>query len=301
MYTLELSVLLHRALETRLGALQDRLAVDHWQDDPEGLHQVRIASRRVRAVLDLVDRELYPSYDRQARKLRRLTRALGGPRELDVHAMLLDRFGPRLGKDSTAAALEHVQEQFGAAQRKARAGMAKALDRMSLKHLDQLLEVPSLANPFAAGELGTGAWECLAPWLERAFLPLPALVGEEDALALHSARIDVKKLRYTLEILAPAFAAEPSGPLRLLKAFQTALGDHHDLATLATRLEEVLAGLQDRNRTALAAGVRALLALVAEERQCAYEQFRVLALATSLEAFQTSLKRLLMAIEGGES
>ena len=170
-----------------------------------------------------------------------------------------------------------------------------------MKHLDQLLVVPSLTNPFAADELGTGAWECLAPWLDRAFLPMAALVDQEDGPALHSVRIDVKKLRYALEILAPAFAAEPAGPLRLLKAFQTALGDHHDLATLETPLATLLEDLQHRNRTALAEGLRTLLALVAEARQCAYEQFRVLALATSPDAFRTSLKRLFMALDGGES
>jgi len=300
MHTLELSVLLHRSLESRLGYLLERLAVPDWQDDPEGLHQVRVASRRVRAVLDLVDRDLYPAYDRQARKLRKLTQALGGPREMDVHALLLERLAPRLSGTPAGAALEHVLEQFGAVLGKARAGMLKDLDRLSLKRLGQVLEVPSLANPFAPGELETGAWECLTPWLEKALLPMPGLVDREDATALHQVRIDVKRLRYALEILAPAFAAEPTGPLRLLKAFQTALGDHHDLATLAARLEELRDGLAARNRPALAAGLETILGLVAEDRQCAYEQFRVLARATSPEAFQAGLKRLLMAIEGGE-
>ena len=125
MYTLELSVLLHRALEARMAVLQDRLGVSGWEDDPEGLHQVRVASRRVRAVLDLVDRDLYPAYDRQARKLRRLTRALGAPREMDVHVMLLEGFGPRLAHSPAAVALEHVLERFGEAQAKARGRMLR--------------------------------------------------------------------------------------------------------------------------------------------------------------------------------
>ena len=180
MYSVELSVLLHRALQTRMTLLQEKLAIPDWQEDPEGLHQVRVGSRRVRAVLDLVDRGLYPAYDRQTRKLRKLTRALGLPREMDVHESLLEALRPRLGEGSPMAALEHAQERFGSAQRKARAEMLKELDQLSLKHLDQLLEVPNLTNPFAVGDLGTGAWECLTPWMERAFLPMPALLDEED-------------------------------------------------------------------------------------------------------------------------
>jgi CHAD domain-containing protein len=278
--------------------LQEKLAIPDWQDDPEGLHQVRVGSRRVRAVLDLVDRDLYPAYDRQTRKLRKLTRALGLPREMDVHESLLEALRPRLGEGSPMAALEHAQERFGAALRKARAEMLKELDRLSLKRLDQLLEVPNLTNPFAVGDLGTGAWECLTPWMERAFRPMPALLDEEDGPALHGVRIDVKRLRYALEILAPAFATEPSDPLRLLKAFQKALGDHHDLATLEDRLQDLHTGLVERHRPTLAEGTRTLLALVTEGRQCAFEQFRVLALATGLEAFQASLKRLLLPPEG---
>ena len=296
MYTLELSVLLHRALEARVAALQEKLEVPGWQDDPEGLHQVRVSSRRVRAVLDLVDPSLYPAYDRQTRKLRKLTRALGRPREMDVHDLLLSAFRPRIahGPAGLEASLEHILECFAAGQRKARAEMLKELEGLSLKRLGQLLEVPSLANPFTAGDLGAGAWATLEPWLERAFAPMPGLVDQEDGTALHALRIDLKRLRYALEILTPAFALEPSGPLRLLKALQKALGDHHDLATLEDRLQPLLQALLERDRPALAEGTRAILALVAEGRQCAFEQFRVLALGTSLEAFQAGLQRLLL-------
>ena len=302
MYTLELSVLLHRALEARVAALQEKLDVAGWQEDPEGLHQVRVGSRRVRAVLDLVDPSLYPAYHRQARKLRKLTRALGRPREMDVHDTLLAGLRPRIaqGPAGLEHTLEHILEHFAAAQRKARAEMLKELDGLSLKRLGQLLDVPSLANPFAAGDLGADAWATLAPWLERAFAPMPGLVDQEDGTALHALRIDLKRLRYALEILTPAFALEPTGPLRLLKALQKALGDHHDLATLEDRLQPLLQGLVARDRPALAEGARAILALVAEGRQCAFEEFRVLALGTSLEAFQAGLRRLLPADDGEE-
>ena len=89
MYCLELSILLHRALEGRVETLMNDLSVAGWQADPEGLHEVRVASRRVRAVLDLVQPGLYPGFKRQCRKLKDLTRALGRTREMDVHMAIL--------------------------------------------------------------------------------------------------------------------------------------------------------------------------------------------------------------------
>ena len=54
MYCVELAILLHRALEARVEKLMNSLAKPDGRTDPEGLHEVRVASRRVRAVLDLV-------------------------------------------------------------------------------------------------------------------------------------------------------------------------------------------------------------------------------------------------------
>ena len=54
MHPAELAILLHRALEVRLARLQELLDGDHWVEDTEQLHQVRVAARRLGAVLDLV-------------------------------------------------------------------------------------------------------------------------------------------------------------------------------------------------------------------------------------------------------
>jgi CHAD domain-containing protein len=291
MYSVELSVLLHRALEARVGALLDRLAVEHWEQEPEALHQVRVASRRMRAVLDLVDRELYPSYDRQARKVRKLTRALSRTRELDVHASLLEGLRPRLAGPGGGAALEHALEHLGHRARKARSSMLKDLKRLSLKGLPQLLEVPVMSNPFAPGNLELGTWTCLEPWLEGVLTAIPGLLDQEDAPALHALRIRVKRLRYSLEVLAPAFPANPEAQLNHLRGLQKALGGHHDLATLETFLQELHQGLLERARPVLAKGIRELIVLLCEERLCAFEQFRALAMGTPGEALRASLKR----------
>ena len=300
MYTVELSILLHRALESRVASLQERLAIPGWQEQPEPLHQVRVISRRVRAVLDLLDQTLYPAFERQSRTVRKLTRALGRTREMDVHGHLLEAMEPELAHapGPASAALEYALEQLDTHKERARLAMAKDLDKLSLKRLDQLLVVPTLSDPFAPGNPGAEVWDCLAPWVERAFEPMAGLLEREDGTALHELRIDVKRLRYTLEILAPAFVVEPLEPLKLLKGLQGALGDHHDLATLEDLLRLQCQDLGARRRLALVAGLEVLLNRVHGERLAAFERFRSLVRNTSPDAFRDSLKALLLPREG---
>lgn len=288
MYCAELSILLHRALEARMETLMNRFSPD-WQQEPEALHEVRVASRRVRAVLDLVEPHLYPGYKRQTRKLKRLTRALGRTREADVHLHILAVLGGRQAGPCAGPAMEHALEAIAGQRRKAMAAMAKDLLRLNLKNLPALLQVSSLPDPFRAGDLPGDIWNCLGPWLDGAF-PTAALLDQEDARALHLLRIRVKRLRYALEVLAPAFRTPPEAQLKLLKGFQTALGEHHDLATLEVELESLHRGLETRQRPILAAGTLELLTQLDEERLIGFEAFRALAVGTSKDHFIASLR-----------
>ena len=290
MFCLELAVLLHRALEARVETLMQLMAEPGWQGDADGLHDVRVASRRVRAVLDLVQPDLYPGYRRQTRKLRMLTRALGRTREMDVHMAILEDLGRQVPDQAGGPVLEHLLEAIGHRQRKARRAMAATLEGLCLKHLPRLLQVPSLPDPFRPGDLAGAVWAGLEPWLEGAF-PTPDLLDQDDPAALHALRIRIKRLRYALEILAAGFQSPPEAQLRHLRALQTALGDHHDRATLEAFLARLHQGLANRGRTRLAAGAASFLVHLGEERLIAFEQYRALAVGLAREAFLASLRQ----------
>ena len=289
MYCLELSILLHRALEGRVETLMSSLSVADWQGDPEGVHEVRVASRRVRAVLDLVQPGLYPGFKRQSRKLKTLTRALGRTREMDVHIAILEEMSSRVPGHSTCSGMEHALEAVEASRRKARKTMARELEGLSLKSLPEMLQVPSLPDPFRAGDLIGTLWNCLEPWVEGAF-PGPQLLDQEEVLALHALRIRVKRLRYALEILAGGFPAPPERQLKHLRTLQTALGSHHDLATLEALLTGLHQGLVARGRAVLAAGTLEVLDHLGEDRLIAFEQFRALAVGLPKEKFISDLR-----------
>ena len=272
----ELSLLLHRALEPRLSRLLELCRVDGWQEDPEGLHQVRIASRRVRAVLDLVDPELYPSFKKHEKHLRRLTKALGITRELDVHAATLESLKALNTNTLRGATIEYLLELLERERSKSRRSMARDLAKISLKGLDRMLETPAFPNPLMMTALPSAVWACLEPWIRRVEETMPQLLDQEDAGGLHALRIQVKQLRYTLEVLESAFPAPLEDSLSRLRIIQTTLGLHHDHSLLEALLRGVQAALMANDRVVLASGVMDLLGLVAGDRQGLYMRFQTL-------------------------
>ncbi len=79
-----------RLLQRLAGALRRHLPAAIAGDNT-GVHQARVASRRLREAVPVLSTGLKGSKAGKAtRKIRRLTRALGTVRELDVTLLLLD-------------------------------------------------------------------------------------------------------------------------------------------------------------------------------------------------------------------
>ena len=273
MHPAELAILLHRALEVRLARLQELLAAPDWAEDMEPLHQVRVAARRLGAVLDLVDAEAYPAHKGHRRALKDLVDTLGLTRELDVHAEHLRdcHLGSRTPCQS--AVIEHLQERVDRSRLRARKEMRRELDRLKLPDLHRLLNVPSLPSPFQSTSLQEAAWTALEARAEAALAGLPDLMAQEDPAALHKERVRLKKLRYALEALESAFAVPPEAVTDRLKVLQSTLGEHHDLAALEALLWEEEARLRSHDRVVLCGGILEVLGEVAEARRAAFVRF----------------------------
>jgi hypothetical protein len=208
---------------------------------------------------------------------------------MDDHIAIMEDTGRQVPGLSTCSGMEHALEVIEGRRRKARKAMARGLARLNLKNLPHLLLVPSLPDPFRLGDLTGAVWNCLEPWLEGAF-PGTQLLDQEDARALHALRIRIKRLRYALEVLGPGFATPPEPQLKHLRALQSALGNHHDRATLEALLTDLHQGLATRGRPVLAAGTADLLIHLGEERLIAFEHFRALAVGTPKEKFISGLR-----------
>lgn len=291
----DFALLIHRALEPRLARLLELTLDPAWFRDPETLHQVRLASRRMRTVLELAEPDHYPRYRRHAKVLRQLTVALGLPRELDVHVLRLQALKELDPNPIQEAVVEHLQEKLDRRRRRQCKDMEQELASLDLQDLASLREGMMLPEPDGQALLRQEVWTRLELFARPLDAELAPLLEQESAEALHAYRIHVKCLRYALEILEPAFPQSMGEWLVDLKRMQTLLGDHHDFAQLEAFLWEAHAGLASRSRTMLAMGTLDVLGVVAEERRNRYEQFRSLGQQLAQASLEARLRQALEA------
>ncbi len=104
-----------------------------------GVHQARVASRRLRESVPILATGLKRSKARKVRsKIRRLTRALGTVRELDVTLRLLDDLA--MAEDVPRRAVEAVRARVLAEREAGRSVMLKRLDRVKMDKLHRRLD-----------------------------------------------------------------------------------------------------------------------------------------------------------------
>ncbi len=256
--------------------------------DPEGVHDMRVASRRLRAALGLFAPWLGKKQVQQAgRSLRRLTRALGTVRELDVLRIRLDELASRASPERKLA-IETIDSRIARGRVRARARMIKAFGSIDLDQLDARLRDLAGAPPAWAleGSEASGL-DAGIPWnnpsghttpdepIETLIAQLAPEVAEtarvivetqvpgehgsrEASDVLHDIRIRAKKLRYQLEIIAPHRGAEAAHLVETLKGLQDHLGDFHDDAVLDELLAENITRQAARARPLLVAELRRL-------------------------------------------
>ncbi len=121
------------------GLMRANLAAAVDGRDPEGVHDMRVASRRLRASLAVLETWL-PEGDlgRVEPGLRAITRALGAVREIDVNRALLARLRVR-ATPARSIAIEDVDARLARRLRRARSRMLARFARVDLDRLDARL------------------------------------------------------------------------------------------------------------------------------------------------------------------
>lgn len=192
--------------------------------DADDVHDMRVASRRLRAALDLFDRrrQLRAAHD----VAKALGDALGEVRELHVQQAWLGRALGGAG-EAERAGLQALRDERDAK-------LPKRIDRLRVAlGVWQSDGVPTVEAALGALELGgrLGGHRArgrLARQLKQAKKRVAATVRTSDARTAHRLRIGAKKLRYAAELLQPAFPREMDALLDRLEPLQEILGDLHD-------------------------------------------------------------------------
>ena len=153
--TMNRTLPLVRLLERRTRALKRYLAAA-VKGDGIGVHQARVASRRLReAVPVLTDGLQGTKAGKARRKIRRLTRALGTVRELDVTLHLIDELGE--SRACRARRCADVRAHVIEAREQRRAVMLERLGSVDIDKLVRRLDGRARGAPSARRRPTTGA------------------------------------------------------------------------------------------------------------------------------------------------
>jgi CHAD domain-containing protein len=230
---------LSRLLERRTRALMRYLPGAAAGDD-KAVHQSRVASRRLREAVPVVAHGLHGSRAGKARKkIRRVTRALGTVRELDVTIQILDELGNRPG--TPRPALSEVRAYVLEERERRRAVMLERLAEVDSAKLQRRLA--SVRDALTQQPRGHEWRKLLGGRIAKRSKRLSRAIGEAGQIyapePLHRVRIATKKLRYALELAGESRAATTAALVRTLKRAQDLLGRLHDLQVLQHYIAEV--------------------------------------------------------------
>lgn len=227
----------HATIAAGLAQLQANEEGALASADPEFIHQMRVALRRIRSSLGIFRDALGPAFQPFAEELRWIAGVLGAARDWDVLATVI--LPALLADHGDAHLARRVRALVAAQRRKGRAavrdaircaryarlvlGLARAISEPAPVHADD----PPLAD-FASRVLRKRHRKLLAHAREH----VRFTVAER-----HELRIAAKRLRYGVEGFAPLFRARRvDAYLETLSDIQDDLGRANDAATAARLL-----------------------------------------------------------------
>jgi CHAD domain-containing protein len=230
-----------------------RRASESGREEPEAVHQLRVSTRRAAAALRLFGPWLDAKPAKKARRtLSALRRGAGVARAADVMLERVERLydealdhPQREGWAFVAGRLTQVRER-GLDEVEA---ALQSIDRETLRGRRERVMGSLASSPRGDDADGVQTFGELA---ERAVASCEAAIaaaagaGLDEIENLHQLRIEGKRLRYTLELVAPCLGENVvAARLATLEAMQDRLGAINDLGDLAATIEAARADAAD--------------------------------------------------------
>ncbi len=207
--------------------------------DPEGVHDMRVATRRLRAAFQVMEETVWQKKvcRRFRRDLRGLANALSMVRDSDVYLQHLDEYLAQQVPE-TVTQLAVLREAVVKRHDKGREEMHDTLDRKKIRRvldkLEKFLNTPgagvaeSVADDHEAAPSLVSHFAGSAVWRRYEELQAYETVLPADILTLHRLRVAAKRLRYTIGFFEAALTPEAKAISRQLSQLQDYLGDLHD-------------------------------------------------------------------------
>ena len=218
------------------------------QTDPEAIHDLRVAVRRLRTLLRL-GRPIFGRFhtDLIRAVYTRVGRATGALRDEEVFLELLDKHGRGITAPLDAE-LEAFVGTRRVRERSLRGEVLQALETDAITEartmLAALLALP--VRPKRDRELARFGRRAVIRALSEVDAHRDAKSGEVEEL--HALRIAYKHLRYTLEFFGPVLPPDLTAAEEVAVRFQKRLGDLHDLDVALVTIAEATRARNDEGR-----------------------------------------------------
>jgi len=195
----------------------------------EAVHDLRVASRRLIAVLEILKKVHNASAVRDfRRRVKKLLDGLSPLRDLHVQRVsisaIVDRYPELKGFEKTLSAKEDKT-----------ADKVQKLLKLSSKLDDEFTQVRRDARKGAAKD-------AILKVINERFRKVRALadrIDPSDTTTIHQLRLAFKKFRYTCEVAQPIIETEVNAErLKEFHAYQTMMGDIQDIEVLSERLSK---------------------------------------------------------------
>jgi CHAD domain-containing protein len=212
-------------------------------DEPDAVHQMRVASRQLRSVLGAY----HPLFDREVTdpiraELKWLAGVLGAARDAEVmHERLRGLVAAEPEDLVLGPVLTRIDAELSARFRDAHAAVVGALDGERylalLRSLDALVDAPPLTDAAAGKAADVIPRRVRRTWVRvrDAASAAAAASPEHRDEALHEVRKAAKRARYASEAVSSVFGSDARSFGRRMKDVQGVLGDQHD--SVVTRAE----------------------------------------------------------------
>jgi CHAD domain-containing protein len=245
--------LAYAVLRRQLAVLRAKEPGTRLGEDPEELHDMRVATRRMRAALDLFSEVLPVRAAAFRTEFGWMAAALGAVRDLDVQLEALSSmsgavaaWGDMFGSYQHDP-LSDLSAVLSGARDSARADMLAALDSVRWDRLLSGMATMVRQGPLRRSTVGRLPATIAVPDLvnaRHASVMKAARKAKRTGVAadFHRVRIRCKRLRYSLEFTAELYGGRTARYTRRLTGLQNKLGLMQDAEVAAARLAELAIG-----------------------------------------------------------
>jgi CHAD domain-containing protein len=227
--------------------------------DPESLHDMRVATRRMRAAMRVFGDHFEAAHRKQLVKgMRRTGRALGGVRDLDVFMGKARKYLadlPMARQHDLDLLLEYCSNQREKERKKLLAALNSAEYNDFVIDMEQFIRTPGLgsldvqAKPFQPVLVRHVAPRMIYERYEivRAY---EGVIPYASIATLHNLRIEAKGLRYTIEFFREVLGKEAKTIIGYVVALQDHLGAIQDAEVAQELVRKTMKRLLKKTRKA---------------------------------------------------